>query len=302
MQTLLDVVQEFTTWCCMEINVQKTFLLVIDKDRKRRESMPAPNLRINKERRKTLDINDACWYLSYWGTGNDAMSATREVVCENARVARDLIKSHPLTQELFAQNESVPSCFRQPSSNGRRVSWRVCKKSEYKSVKTHCTYHGQPQSLYTPSQLQRVAMSAPCRQEYSRRPCCSMLTNACGMKMSSKKIMPAQLAHTLTEWQCNSFTDWIDEKELWDWNVANIQRSEVSCRLCKKAREQRGASTQNLPEETYGHINIAFCDGMATTVTAAHHFIWRHLHASIQAAQTPTCKLRFVTPDKESSM
>jgi len=32
MQTLLDVVQEFTTWCVMEINVKKTFLLVIDKD------------------------------------------------------------------------------------------------------------------------------------------------------------------------------------------------------------------------------------------------------------------------------
>ena len=57
-----------------------------------------------------------------------------------------------------------------------------------------------------------------------------------------------------------------------------------------------------MPEETYGHINSAFYDGMATTVTAAHHFIWRHLYASIQAAQTPTSKLRFVTPDKESSM
>jgi len=29
---------------------------------------------------------------------------------------------------------------------------------------------------------------------------------------------------------------------------------------------------------------------------------WRHLYASIQTAQTPTSKLRFVTPDKESSM
>jgi len=41
---------------------------------------------------------------------------------------------------------------------------------------------------------------------------------------------------------------------------------------------------------------------MATTVTAAHHFIWRHLYASMQAAQTPGSKLRFVTPDKEISM
>ena len=33
--------------------------------------------------------------------------------------------------------------------------------------------------------------------------------------------MLAQLARTLTEWHCNSFTDLIDETELWDWNVAN---------------------------------------------------------------------------------
>ena len=57
-----------------------------------------------------------------------------------------------------------------------------------------------------------------------------------------------------------------------------------------------------MSEETYGHINSAFYDEMATTVTAAHHFIWRHMYASIQAAQIPTSKLRFVTPDKESSM
>jgi len=103
MQTLLDVVQKFTTWCGMESNVKKTFLLVIDKDQKRRESTLAPDLRINGERLKTLDINDACRYLSYLGTGNGDMSATREVVREKARVARDLIKSQALTSELSAE-------------------------------------------------------------------------------------------------------------------------------------------------------------------------------------------------------
>jgi len=39
-------------------------------------------------------------------------------------------------------------------------------------------------NLFPDSQLQRVAKRAPCRQEYSRRPCCSTLTNACSMKMS----------------------------------------------------------------------------------------------------------------------
>jgi len=86
------------------------------------------------------------------------------------------------------------------------------------------------------------------------------------------------------------------------WLAKIKQRSDVGCRLCKRARKQRGASTEILLEETYGHINSAFCDGRATTVTAAHHLIWRHLYASMQAADTPTSKLRFVTPDKESSM
>ena len=34
MQNLPDVVQEFKTWCGMEINIKKKSLLVVDKDRK----------------------------------------------------------------------------------------------------------------------------------------------------------------------------------------------------------------------------------------------------------------------------
>ena len=41
---------------------------------------------------------------------------------------------------------------------------------------------------------------------------------------------------------------------------------------------------------------------MATTITAAYHFMLTQMYASIQAAQTLTSKLRFVTPDKEISM
>jgi len=40
------------------------------------------------------------------------------------------------------------------------------------------------------------------------------------------------------------------------WLAKIKQRSDVSCRVCKRAREQRGASTENLPEETYGHIKV----------------------------------------------
>jgi len=39
------------------------------------------------------------------------------------------------------------------------------KMCGYKRIKTHGTYHGQAQTLCIPSQLQRVTMSAPCRQD-----------------------------------------------------------------------------------------------------------------------------------------
>jgi len=43
---------------------------------------------------------------------------------------------------------------------------------------------------------------------------------------------------------------------------------------------------------------------MATTVTAAHHSIWRHLYdtGSMHATQKPKSKLKFVTLDTESNM
>ena len=49
MQKLLNVAQEFTAWCGMQINLKKTYLLVIHNDKKRREQEPAPLLTINGE-------------------------------------------------------------------------------------------------------------------------------------------------------------------------------------------------------------------------------------------------------------
>jgi len=106
-------------------------LLIIDKDREQRESISAPELRINGVGFKTLDINDACWYLGRWNTENGDMSATREVHREKERVARDLIKSHPLTLELSAQlfAQKGISAFRFSAAliECRGESWRVCK-------------------------------------------------------------------------------------------------------------------------------------------------------------------------------
>jgi len=71
--------------------------------------------------------------------------------------------------------------------------------------------------------------------------------------------------------------------------IGKMQSAE--CRLCKIAREARGESTDGLADETYGHMNSTGCEGMATTVTAARHSIWRHLYDSMHAAQKPKSKL-----------
>jgi len=103
MQNLLNVVQEFTAWCGMQINVKKPYLLVIDNNEKRREQEPAPLLTINRENLQAMNLDDACRYLGYWGTGNSNMRATKEVVRQKIIAARDLIKCHSLTPELATE-------------------------------------------------------------------------------------------------------------------------------------------------------------------------------------------------------
>ena len=49
MQKLLNVVQEFTAQCGMQIHVKKTYLVVIDNNKKCREQEPALTLTINGE-------------------------------------------------------------------------------------------------------------------------------------------------------------------------------------------------------------------------------------------------------------
>ena len=44
---------------------------------------------------------------------------------------------------LYGTRGKYFSCSSQPSSNGRRVSWGVCRRSRYKRIHMHGTYHGQ---------------------------------------------------------------------------------------------------------------------------------------------------------------
>jgi len=83
---------------------------------------------------------------------------------------------------------------------------------------------------------------------------------------------------------------------------AEYVNQSAGCRLCTIAREAQGESADGLADETHDHINSAVCEGMATTVTAAHRSIWSCLYDSMHAAQEPKSKLKFVTLDKESNM
>jgi len=84
----------------MQIKVKKTYLFVTDNVKRRREQEPAPLLTINVETLQAINLDDACRYLGYWGTGNGDMRATKEVFRQKIIAARDLIKCHTLTPEL----------------------------------------------------------------------------------------------------------------------------------------------------------------------------------------------------------
>ena len=88
MQKLLIVVQEFTAWCGMQINVKKTYLLVIDNDKKRKVQEPAPLLTINGETLQAMNLDDACRFLRYWAMGNRDVRAIKEVVRQKIIAAR----------------------------------------------------------------------------------------------------------------------------------------------------------------------------------------------------------------------
>ena len=146
------------------------------------------------------------------------MSATRDVVCEKARVARDRIKSHSLTPELsaelFAQKgigafrfsealiqwsqnelECLHKIWVQAYENAWHVSWSTAN-----SLYTFPTAEGGnecplPSRVFTQALLKH---DDQCMQHED----------------IVEKIMLAQLARTLTEWHCNSFTNLIDETEM----------------------------------------------------------------------------------------
>jgi len=84
-----------------------------------------------------------------------------------------------------------------------------------------------------------------------------------------------------------------------DGDCRKYANSQFSDQNRQDAISRVSAVQNSAADETHGHINSACCEGMATTVMAAHHSICRNLY---DAAQKPKSKLKFVIFDKENNM
>ena len=178
----------------MQIHVKKTYLLVIDNDKKRREQEPAPLLTINRETLQAMNLDDACRYLGYWGTGNGDMRATtEEVVRQKIIAARGLIKCHPLTLELAMARE----LFTRKGMGVFRFSVALIEwsESELINVKRLCVqayknaWHLPRSTANAPlsSQKHKQVRKAHCPGQYEHKSCCCMPRDACNMTMCLKK-------------------------------------------------------------------------------------------------------------------
>ena len=144
------------------------------------------------KRLKTLDINDACHCLGYWGYLSCGTQWWHE---RHKRGSPRKYKSgtqsntkRPADARTFCRTLRTVRIRRLPvlgSPHQVVAEWNGGSGEQLgtKRIKTYCTYYSRLQTHYILFQLQRVAMSAPCSQRYSRRPCCCKLTNACGMKI-----------------------------------------------------------------------------------------------------------------------
>jgi len=160
-------------------------------------------LTINGESLKAMNLDDACRYLGYWGTGNGDMRATKEVVRQKIIAARDLIKCYPLTPELATElfTSKGMGVFR---FSAALIEW---SESEFNDVKRLCV-----QAYKNAWHLPRSTASALCifpkthAGQANTLPM-AVLTQELLLHAErcmrhedvSKQFMPAGLNHTLDE-------------------------------------------------------------------------------------------------------
>jgi len=218
MQKLLNVMQEFMTWRGMQINVKKTYLLVIDNDEKRTEQEPAPLLRINGETLQAMNLDDACRYLGCLVTRNGDMRATKEVVRQKIIAACDLIKFHPLTPELATEliTSKGMGVFR---FSAALIEWSECESNDVKQLCVQAYKNAWHLLRSAASALiifpkihagkeSTLPMAVLTQELLPHAERCVRHEDVCN------KIMLAGLNRTSHEWLCDSLAELIEEMEL----------------------------------------------------------------------------------------
>jgi len=188
----------------MQINLKKMYLLVIDNDKKRREQEPAPLLAINGETLQAMNLDVACRYMGYWATGNGNMKATKLVVRQKIITARDLIKCHPLTPELATKlfTSKGIGVFRFLAA---LIAW---SEKELNDVERLCV-QAYKNAWHLPRSTASALFIFPKTHAGKEM---TVLTQELLLHAErcmrhedvSKKIMPAELNHTLDEWLYDS--------------------------------------------------------------------------------------------------
>jgi len=168
-----------------------------------------------------MNLDDACRYLGYWGTGNGDMRATKEVVRQKIIAARDLIKCSPLTPELATELFTSKGMWVFHFS-AALIEW---SESELNDVKRLCV-QAYKNTWHLPRSTASALFIFPTTHagKESTLPM-AVLTQELLLHAErcmrhedvSKNIMLAGLNRTLDKWLCDSFVEPIEEMELWKW-------------------------------------------------------------------------------------
>ena len=182
---------------------------------------PAPLLTIKGGSLQAMNLDDACRYLGYWGTGNGDMRATKEVVRQMIIAARDLIKCHPLTPELatelftskgmgvFHFSAALIEWSESELNDVKRLCVKVYKNAWHLPRSTASALFIFPKTHAGRESTLLMAILPVTQELLLHAERCMRHEDV------SKKIMLAGLNRTLDNCLCNSVAGLIEERELW---------------------------------------------------------------------------------------
>ena len=79
-------------------------------------------------------------------------------------------------------------------------------------------------------------------------------------------------------------------------------RASPGCKLCKRERQQRKETIDNIPAETLAHIQSAGCKSQKKSVIGAHNRCWKYLIGDIFKHGEAKRDVEFIGEDKDRQL